>query len=229
VLLKLSGGLDVLDKNLKTANDEWERGTSLQNEYALASKSIFAEATSVSNAVKILAEDMSVTLLPALKELLGWFKTGVDTLSSFGKFLGEAAAKVSLAVQGFNVSELEAAGLNAPVVYDPSSVRRGATTSGLGFGGASQGPADPNAPFGTFSGNFAVGTRFVPKTGLFQLHQGEEVRNRGEVRQDRKAQINVGGITVPIRVVADKAPEQQAKELARHIDRELKNLKASYA
>lgn len=88
--------------------------------------------------------------------------------------------------------------------------------------------ADPNAPFGTFS-SFAVGTRFVSKTGLAQVHQGEEVRNRGEVRQDSKAQVNFGGITIPVTVVGGEDPEQQAKKLVRHIDRELKNLKASYA
>ena len=90
------------------------------------------------------------------------------------------------------------------------------------------GSADPGAPFGTFS-NFAVGTRFVSKTGLAQVHQGEEVRTRGEVRQDKKAQVNFGGITIPVTVVGGEAPEQQAKKLVRHIDRELKNLKASYA
>jgi len=126
---------------------------------------------------------------------------------------------VSLFGEGYNVSNLEAAGLNAPVVYDPSSVRRGGTTSGLGFSGSPQGPADVNAPFGTF----AVGTRFVPKTGLFQLHQGEEVRNRGEVRQDRnrqgsKLEINLGGITIK---GSNKSPEQLASEIVRPLRKEL--------
>lgn len=104
------------------------------------------------------------------------------------------------------------------------------TTAGGGpvaAGGGASTPAvsvntgivDPGAPFGTF----AVGTRFVPKTGLFQLHQGEEIRNRGEVRQDgnrqgNKLSITLGGINI---MGGNKTPEQLAKEIVRPLRKEL--------
>lgn len=79
--------------------------------------------------------------------------------------------------------------------------------------------ADPNAPFGSF----AVGTRFVSKTGLAQVHQGEEVRNRGEVRKDRNSQgskidINLGGVNI---MGSNKSPEQLASEIVRPLRKEL--------
>ncbi|MCK4786205.1 MAG: hypothetical protein KAV87_20780 [Desulfobacteraceae bacterium] len=92
---------------------------------------------------------------------------------------------------------------------------------------------DPSAPFGTYSlagEPKAIGTSYVPKTGLYQLHQGEEVSTRNEVtNNNKKAQINLGGINISLTGGGDKSPEQQAKELAKHIDKELKKLRATYA
>lgn len=102
VLLKLSGGMDSLEKNLKTANDEWERATSLQIEYETASKSMFAEATSVSNAFKIIADELAEGFLPAIKEVMSWVKTAALGMLDLGKAIGIAAADISLGFQNIH-------------------------------------------------------------------------------------------------------------------------------
>ena len=102
VLLKLSGGMDSLEKNLKTANDEWERATSLQIEYETASKSMFAEATSVSNAFKIIADELAEGFLPAIKEVMSWVKTAALGMLDLGKAIGTAAADISLGFQNIH-------------------------------------------------------------------------------------------------------------------------------
>ena len=223
VLLKLSGGIDILDKNLKTANDEWERGTSLQDEYAVASKSLFAEATSVSNVLKILADDMSVTLLPAIKELLGWFRTGIGLLDSFGKFLGETAAKASLLAEDILGAgpggDFSSGGLFG-MAFPDETPGGAAASDGSDLTSFS---LDSSAP----TRSFAKGTRRVSKTGPAIVHQGEEIRNPREVsldnRRNSRVEINLGGITIQ---GTNKSPEQLAKEIVVPLDRELKNLQA---
>lgn len=106
-MLKLAGGMDVLDKNLKTANEEYKRGTSLQIEYEVASKSLFAEATSVGNAFKILADDMGETLLPAFKTLLAWTRDTVLGFKDLAEGTGTWLAKASLVLEGYDINELE--------------------------------------------------------------------------------------------------------------------------
>lgn len=107
MMLKLAGGMDVLEKNLMTANEEYEKGTSLQKEYAVASESLFAESTSVGNALKLLADDMGTTLLPMMKTLLAWVRDSILWFKAFAEGIGEGAAKIALFLQGYDVSELE--------------------------------------------------------------------------------------------------------------------------
>ena len=101
VLLKLSGGVDKLEENLGRANTEYDTGTSLQTEYAVASESLFAQTTSVSNAMKILSEEVGVTLLPAIKEILPEVLSLVSGFSDLGKGLGIIAAKLTGATDPF--------------------------------------------------------------------------------------------------------------------------------
>lgn len=77
---------------------------------------------------------------------------------------------------------------------------------------------DPNAPFGTF----AVGTGFVSKTGLAQVHQGERISNRNEESQQssksEKKEYNFGDIIIQ--------ESSNVKQTAREIWKEIKRMEA---
>ncbi len=84
--------------------------------------------------------------------------------------------------------------------------------------------ADPNAPFGSYSYSYAIGTRYVPRTGLYQLHQGEEVKTRQEsARSADGTVIRIdGGINVTIQ--GGNETTDTAREIARKILPELQAL-----
>uniref|UniRef100_A0A831XDN0 Uncharacterized protein n=1 Tax=Geobacter metallireducens TaxID=28232 RepID=A0A831XDN0_GEOME len=68
-------------------------------------------------------------------------------------------------------------------------------------------------------GSYAVGTSYVPRTGLYQLHQGEQVSTRTEASRERSGGLSLtlqGGIniTLPNVVRADAA---SADDLARAV------------
>ena len=63
--------------------------------------------------------------------------------------------------------------------------------------------------------SFAVGTSYIPKTGLYQLHRGEEVRTRGEVSSDKApVQINFSP-TITIQGGTPQQAEQTVREMER--------------
>lgn len=65
---KLSGGIDTLDKNLQTANDEMENAVSLQKEFDTASQGLFAQLTKTQNAIKLTAAELGEKLAPEVIE-----------------------------------------------------------------------------------------------------------------------------------------------------------------
>lgn len=84
--------------------------------------------------------------------------------------------------------------------------------------------ADPNAPFGSYSYSYAVGTRFVPRTGLYQLHQGEEVKTRQEASRSAEGSVIRidGGINITVQGGGETT--DTAREIARKILPELQAL-----
>lgn len=80
------------------------------------------------------------------------------------------------------------------------------------YAGAPAGGESGPAP----EGSFASGTRWVPKTGLYVLHQGEEVRTPSEVKRERS-----GGITVKgdINVIIPETAAPQSPDDYRMITR----------
>lgn len=77
--------------------------------------------------------------------------------------------------------------------------------------------ADPNAPFGAY----AVGTRYVPRTGLYQLHRGEVVQNRIEAAQGGGTTVNLGGIQVTVGDTGGLSPRQVGEEIGEAAARKL--------
>lgn len=97
-------------------------------------------------------------------------------------------------------------------------------------GGAGNAPSAMDFSQPLFPGSYAVGTRYVPATGLYQLHRGEEVRTRGEVAassQGGQSIIIQGGITVQLPNVRS-ADQSSAREMARAIWPELQLLRNRY-
>ena len=97
-------------------------------------------------------------------------------------------------------------------------------------GGAGNAPSAMDFSEPLFPGSYAVGTRYVPATGLYQLHRGEEVRTRGEVAASGQGGQSItiqGGITVQLPNVRS-ADQSSARELARAILPELQALSGRY-
>ena len=115
VVMKLSGGMDKLDKHLKTVNSELKKGTSIQIEYETASKSMFAEATSVSNAFKIIADELAEGFLPAIKEVMNWVRLSAVGLLKLGKAIGIAAADISLGFRNIHQEPTKLERLNSSI------------------------------------------------------------------------------------------------------------------
>ncbi|AMV72216.1 hypothetical protein DBW_1862 [Desulfuromonas sp. DDH964] len=73
-------------------------------------------------------------------------------------------------------------------------------------------------------GSFATGTSYVPKTGLYQLHRGEEVKTRGEVsKASGPVSMSFGDINISLPNVREATPKS-AHQLARAIFPELQKL-----
>lgn len=73
-------------------------------------------------------------------------------------------------------------------------------------------------------GSYAVGTSYVPRTGLYQLHRGEEVRTRTEVSRDNAShplQVSFGDVHLDLPNVTDRST---ARDLAREALPEIMNL-----
>ena len=124
VLLKLSGGMDKLEKHLKTANDEWKRATSLQIEYETASKSMFAEATSVSNAFKVIADELGESFLPAIKEVLTLVRLSAVGVLKLGKAIGIAAADITLGFRNINEEPTKLERLNNMIAVTTKGIAK---------------------------------------------------------------------------------------------------------
>ncbi|TLM66006.1 MAG: phage tail tape measure protein [Deltaproteobacteria bacterium] len=91
------------------------------------------------------------------------------------------------------------------------------------------GVVDINAPMGTYSmGSWAVGTAYVPRTGLYQLHRGEEVRTRGEVAKGGGGSVTIAPV-INISGVSAAGREKTGRELARELLPELQRLAPRFA
>lgn len=80
-LMRLAGGTDILQENLRLANKEWERGTSLQTEYNIASRSMKAQFVRVKDAVMILAASIGEELRPEIMEAMRLFREFAESMS----------------------------------------------------------------------------------------------------------------------------------------------------
>lgn len=78
VLLKLSGNVAKLEENLKTANEEMGRGTSLTKEYAAASDTFNASFDRLSNQVTQVGEEIGSIFLPIGTVMVDVLSVGLE-------------------------------------------------------------------------------------------------------------------------------------------------------
>lgn len=154
--------------------------------------------------------------------------SAAETAVGVIKSLANAAAQLSL------YTEPGAAGKYEP--YTPGNLLN--TLFGGGAAGSSSGSVysneiDPSTGGYRYSDTgFATGTRYVPRTGIYQLHRGEEVLTRGEVsggRQQAAGQtIQISG-GLSITVGGGTAAPQTSRQAAREIYAELQRLGLRFA
>ena len=104
VMRGLAGTLENLDRNLKIANDEAERGTSLHKEYEAAAKGLYAKTSTLKTVFKEWGKAIGMLVMPEVKELaeraisLGWnMKVWVEENKELAKSMVIIAGKVGLA------------------------------------------------------------------------------------------------------------------------------------
>lgn len=95
------------------------------------------------------------------------------------------------------------------------------------FGGSLAGWLSLGARFdspGGSLGSYAKGTDYVPRTGLYMLHQGEAVITSGENSKSGKSgvpNVNISGISINVSGANVENPETLAAKLADAFDREI--------
>lgn len=77
--------------------------------------------------------------------------------------------------------------------------------------------------------SFATGTAYVPRTGLYQLHRGEEVMTRSAASSDRQAPSITIAPVINLNGTTSSGREKTARELAREIEPELRKLAGRYS
>ncbi len=78
----LSGSMGKLDKNLKNASDEYKRNTSLQIEYATASKSLDSAFKDINNEADILKKRLGQQLSSSIKDITAELIKFMQTISA---------------------------------------------------------------------------------------------------------------------------------------------------
>ncbi|WP_331774054.1 phage tail tape measure protein [Sulfurospirillum sp. 1612] len=125
VLLKLSSSTKTLSEDLKISNDEYTRGTSIQNEYVAASQGLQAQNTKLSSSLKILAasygEDLKSPIMEVssvLVELSKYLTDNKSVIKSLGGQITLMASSVvgaKIALRSF--SSIVALATNAATIY----------------------------------------------------------------------------------------------------------------
>ncbi|MEE8574550.1 MAG: phage tail tape measure protein, partial [Thermodesulfobacteriota bacterium] len=127
-LLKLADGLEKVNKNLGIASKEYKTNTSLMNEYETAAQGLFAQATSINNALKIAADELGEDLLPLVKDALPEILQLIKALGWLAKAIIFPFIKVkefALWLQGITMRPL----LDRIFGTDEELKKRGATAS----------------------------------------------------------------------------------------------------
>lgn len=113
VLANMGNNVDLVRKRQALASEEFEKGTSLINEYNIKNSTAAAQLGKFRNQTNALAVTMGNSLLPALNDLLGGITPVVEGFSKFAEknpkvvstvlILGTAVAGLGLALKGLSI------------------------------------------------------------------------------------------------------------------------------
>lgn len=185
----------------------------------------------LSKALISLGKELAPMVIEAMKGITTWVDENKEGLLSFFKGLGDVISGIKTAiswvVDGVKLAAEGAAELSlrwdAALGGDFGRAFSSESLGGASITDRSDGPLFPTS-------SYAVGTRYVPATGLYQLHRGEEVRTRGEVAAASPSAAGItiqGGISISLPNVTS-ADQQSARELARALWPELQSLGGRY-
>lgn len=143
-----------------------------------------------------------------------------------------SAALDSLATVRREVEALNAA-LGQSIAYNPGSIGSiGPSPADTPSSPSPSGSPSMTSVFGPGGGVFtpvydqpyAAGTKYVPRTGYYLMHQGEEVKNPREAAAgSRSLRISLGGITIA--AGNGESAEDLARRIVKPLQAELKKLK----
>lgn len=186
-----------------------------------------------------LGQELTPMVIEAMEGLTDWIDGNQDKITSFISGIGSVVQFVAdLATSTYNVIGNVARGIaELSVKVEQSSIyqflERGTSQISSMFGIDSSDPtstsltsssskiAESTKLFPNLS--YATGTSYVPATGLYQLHRGEEVRTRREVDSSQKNQPSVSFGNVQF-VLPNVTNQSTAKDLAREALPEIMNL-----
>jgi TP901 family phage tail tape measure protein len=177
-----------------------------------------------------LGTQLAPQVQEAMRGIAGWITDSGPEIVQFFKGLGIVIEGVSKTIGLFVDGVRLAAEAAAEVSLQVENLQN---FGNIGQGTRDISSVDPTSPFaGVFSGvspfvnangePLAVGTSYVPRTGLYQLHRGEQVKTRGEAAATSTgSKVSIGGITVNLPAGTS---EQNARETARQLIPELRRL-----
>lgn len=223
-------GYNVALKEMEASAGGTDRAFSAWSGTFEAVKSAFDN--SLGKALITLGRELTPEVIKAMQGVTTWITENQSTIVEFARTIGATVAWVGEQIAGL-MSQMnttrqwyqawqndQIGGLEWAFTGNDAAAARLKTLSGKSITDRSDGPLFP-------SSSYAIGTNYVPATGLYQLHRGEEIRTRGEAARSRDnggAAITIqGGINITLPGVT-RADQSSARELARAIWPELQAL-----
>jgi TP901 family phage tail tape measure protein len=187
-----------------------------------------------------IGEELAPTAMDAMQDLTDWMNNNRDTISEFVKNIGDALAwtaeqlgklmsQVNTTVSWYQAFQNDQIGFfewaftgNDAAARKLQQISSVSSAQSSIIVGRSDGPLFPGS-------GFAVGTSYVPATGYYRLHRGEEVRNRSAARSDnRRGDVTISPVIQIDATGSRGGIEQSAREIARLIMPELQALGQRY-
>jgi hypothetical protein len=187
-----------------------------------------------------IGEELAPTAMDAMQDLTDWMNNNRDTISEFVKNIGGALAwtaeqlgklmsQVNTTVSWYQAFQNDQIGFfewaftgNDAAARKLQQISSVSSAQSSIIVGRSDGPLFPGS-------GFAVGTSYVPATGYYRLHRGEEVRNRSAARSDnRRGDVTISPVIQIDATGSRGGIEQSAREIARLIMPELQALGQRY-
>lgn len=182
-------------------------------------KDAWSEAMTQANDYRLRIDDLDRVLeaLSNKKVTIEFAATGLDELLAKSAALAQAAAGAGRVNYGDYYTQ------NGQIFWGDGSYAGETRDFPGAFGGAAG--TITGTPMSSVQpqpiGSFAIGTRYISRTGLAQVHQGEEIRNARETEQARSGMtLNLGGV----QVIVDgrgKTPDQIGDEISEAAARKL--------